>query len=102
MARRTALLLLLGIAVGTFSAIGDAISFLAAPANAVGPWVAAAFAAGAIAERPRAGAVGGMVALLVAVVAYYVGVRVLWGAGALGAAAIGVAVDVVRRIAVGA
>jgi hypothetical protein len=72
-------LALLGIGLGTFSVVGDTVPFLAAPANAVGPWIVVAFAAGVVARRPRPGAVAGAIVLVLAVVTYYVGARIVWG-----------------------
>lgn len=72
-------LALLGVGLGTFSVVGDTVPFLAAPANAIGPWIVVAFAAGIVAGRPRPGAVAGAGVLVLAVVAYYVGVRMVWG-----------------------
>jgi hypothetical protein len=62
-----------------FSVAGDSVPVLAAPANAVGPWIVVAFAAGIVARRPRAGALAGAATLILAVVTYYVGVRLVWG-----------------------
>jgi hypothetical protein len=79
MTRRIGLVAALGVGLGVFSAVGDGIVFLAAPANAVGPWIVAAFAAGVVAGHERSGAIFGALALVVAVVTYYVGVRLMWG-----------------------
>jgi hypothetical protein len=69
----------IAVCLGAFSVVGDTITVLAAPANAVGPWIVAAYAAGIIGRRPRPGALAGMAVLVVAVVTYYVGARLLWG-----------------------
>ena len=79
MAPRLGWMALISIGLGVFSVVGDAIPVLAAPANAVGPWIVAAYAIGAVTGRARSGAVAGAAGLVVAVVTYYVGVRLVWG-----------------------
>jgi Family of unknown function (DUF6518) len=79
MARSVGWIVLIGIGLGVFSVVGDTVSILAAPANAIGPWIVAAYVAGIVARRPGAGAVAGATALVLAVVTYYVGVRLVWG-----------------------
>jgi hypothetical protein len=77
--------LLLGVALGVFSFVGDLTTgdspeiLLNALANAFGPWVVIAFVAGIVAARPTAGAWAGPLALMVAVVAYYVVFLLAWG-----------------------
>jgi hypothetical protein len=87
--------ILLGIALGAFSLVGDLLPadtplvVLVAMANAIGPWLAVAFVAGAIGGSPRGGAIGGSprggaiagsLALVAGVLTYYAGVQVVWGA----------------------
>jgi hypothetical protein len=85
--RYASVAVLLGVAVGAFSSRADFLPIdtplivLAAMGNATGPWVAAAFAAGAAACRPRAGAVGGAIALGIGVGTYYVAALLTWPAG---------------------
>ena len=75
----------IGVVLGVLSAWFDSLPVdtplivLVAMANAVGPWLVAAFAAGAVAGRRSAGALAGAVALIVGVVAYYVGLRAIYG-----------------------
>ena len=73
--------LLLGVALGAASLVGDAIGIrlLNGLANAAGPWLVVAFAAGLGHLDLRAGAVGGALSLLAAVATYYVGIPILWG-----------------------
>jgi hypothetical protein len=86
MSRALGLALLLGIALGAFSLVGDLLPadtplvVLVAMANAIGPWVAVAFVAGAIGGSPRGGAIAGSLALAAGVLTYYMGVLVVWGA----------------------
>ena len=83
-ARTIAGALLLGVALGVFSFVGDLLTgdspeiVLNALANAFGPWVVIAFVAGIVAARPTAGAWAGPLALMVAVVAYYAVFLVVW------------------------
>ena len=79
MTRQLAWMAVLGLALGTFSIVGDRIPLLAAPANAVGPWIIAAFASGAAARSVRAGAGLGAGALVIAVAVYYAGARLAYG-----------------------
>jgi hypothetical protein len=72
---------LIGIGLGAFSAIGDTIAVLAAPANAVGPWIVAAYVTGILAGHPRSGAGAGAAVLVLGIVTYYAGVRLIWGEG---------------------
>src|SRR5439155_17793750 len=75
--RRIAVAVLLGLAVGLFSSRADLLPadtllhVVVVMGNAVGPWVAVGFAAGALQGEMRRGAVGGAVALCVGVVTYY-------------------------------
>jgi hypothetical protein len=54
---------------------------LVALGNATGPWVAVAFAAGAVAGSPRPGAVAGAIALGIGVGTYYVAALLTWPGG---------------------
>ena len=47
--------------------------------NAIGPWVAVGFAAGAIQRDPRHGALGGGIALCAGVATYYAAAFLTWG-----------------------
>ena len=47
--------------------------------NAVGPWVAVGFAAGALQGTPRRGALGGALALCLGVATYYGAALLTWG-----------------------
>jgi hypothetical protein len=73
--RQVAIPLLLGVALGLFSARGDGVRIMVINglANAASPWILVAFAAGALQSAPRSGAVAGAIALLTGVVTYYVG-----------------------------
>ncbi|HEX6655746.1 MAG TPA: DUF6518 family protein [Candidatus Limnocylindria bacterium] len=66
---------LLGVALGLFSARGDGVQVMVINglANAASPWIVAAFTAGALQGSIRLAAVAGALALLVAVITYYVG-----------------------------
>jgi hypothetical protein len=85
--RYASIAVLLGVAVGFFSSRADMLPIdtplvvLVALGNAIGPWVAVAFAAGAVAGRPRAGAVGGAIALGIGVGTYYVAALLTWPGG---------------------
>jgi hypothetical protein len=85
--RYASVAVLLGVAVGVFSSRADMLPIntplivLVALDNAAGPWVVVAFAAGAVAGRPRAGAVGGAVALGIGVGTYYVAALLTWPGG---------------------
>jgi hypothetical protein len=74
--------LVAGIALGLFSALGDRLPadtplhVLVALANAAGPWLAVAFTVGAVARRPWAGAVAAAASLVVAIIVYYLGIYV--------------------------
>jgi hypothetical protein len=69
-----------GLALGFFSAFGDGLPadtllhVLVALANAAGPWFVVAFCVGALQPRPLRGAGAGTVALVVAVIGYYLGI----------------------------
>lgn len=65
--------LLLGIALGALSSFGDASSVVIvnALANAASPWLLAAFLAGAVQRSPGRAAIAGLLALGVALAAYY-------------------------------
>ncbi|HUP83009.1 MAG TPA: DUF6518 family protein [Candidatus Limnocylindria bacterium] len=71
-----------GVALGSFSVFSD--YFLSNPwaiaGNVAGTWVVVAFLVGAFAMKgaARDGALGGLVALLAADIAYYVGTSVAW------------------------
>lgn len=73
-----------GVALGTFSVLSD--YFLHNPwaiaGNIAGTWVIVAFAVGAFAMKgaAREGALGGVVALLSATLAYYAGTAIGWDA----------------------
>ncbi|MEP7040796.1 MAG: DUF6518 family protein [Chloroflexota bacterium] len=70
----------LGIALGAFSMIGDGLDpttplhVIVALANAAGPWLAIAFAVGALQGTPQRGGVAGAVALTTATFVYYLGI----------------------------
>ena len=74
-----AITLVLGVALGLFSLIGDGLPvdrltvILVALANAAGPWLVTAFAAGALQRHPRRGAIAGGAAMAAAVTVYYAG-----------------------------
>jgi hypothetical protein len=73
---RTVLLpMVLGALLGIFSARGDGVQITVVNglANAASPWILVAFAAGTLQTSLRLGAVAGALALLVAVLTYYVG-----------------------------
>jgi len=70
----------LGIALGAGSWFSDQLAWpfqLLVPTNAVGAWLAVAFAAGATGRTVLLGALRGLVALLAAVAAYYLLIRFL-------------------------
>lgn len=104
MSNRTSLTiaLALGVALGLFSFLGDALPVdtpmivLVALANAASPWLVTAFAAGGIARDRSRGATSGALALSVAVATYYGGLAIRSVApgdlGVVSAAWIGVAV----------
>jgi hypothetical protein len=85
--RRLLAALLLGVGVGLFSSRADflppetPLHVLVAMGNAIGPWVAVAFLAGAIQGDARRGAVGGAVALMAGVTTYYLAALLFWGHG---------------------
>jgi hypothetical protein len=54
---------------------------LVALGNATGPWVTVAYAAGAVAGRPRAGATSGAIALGIGVGTYYLAAILTWPGG---------------------
>ena len=78
------LALIAGVALGLFSGLGDrlpadtVLHVLVALANAAGPWLVTAFAVGALAGAPVAGALTGTAALVAAVAVYYLTIY-LWG-----------------------
>jgi hypothetical protein len=78
---------LLGLGLGLFSSWADflpaqtPLHVLIAMGNAIGPWVAVGFAAGAIQRRTAIGAAGGAISLAAGVAAYYVAALLNWGAG---------------------
>jgi hypothetical protein len=75
----------IGMALGVMSAWFDSLPIdtplivLVAMANAVGPWLVAAFLAGSRLRDHRHGALAGVIALAVAVMAYYLGIRLIYG-----------------------
>jgi hypothetical protein len=75
----------LGIALGVFSLVGDALPdeaptiLLNGLANATALWTLTAFASGLLVRRVRRGALAGALALVFAVLAYYVAFRFVWG-----------------------
>jgi hypothetical protein len=83
--RRIAAAVVLGLGVGLFSSRADLLPadtllhVMVVMGNAVGPWVAVGFAAGAIQGEPRRGAVGGAVALCMGVATYYGAGLLTWG-----------------------
>lgn len=76
-AQRVLAAVVAGLVLGLFSAIGDGLPpdtplhVVVALANAAGPWLAAAFAVGALQERPRAGAIAGLLTVAIAIGTYY-------------------------------
>jgi len=84
MSNRTSLAIAvaLGFALGLFSLLGDGLPIdaptivLVALANAAGPWLVTAFAAGAMAPDRSLGAISGALALSVAVATYYIGLAI--------------------------
>lgn len=83
--RLPATVLGLGLALGLFSSIGDSLPIenplivLVAMANAAGPWLVAAFFAGAIQGHARRGALAGFLTLGIAVGIYYLYMILVWG-----------------------
>jgi hypothetical protein len=83
--RRLVVAVLLGMGVGLFSSRADLLPadtllhVVVVMGNAVGPWVAVGFAAGAIQGEPRPGAVGGAIALCIGVATYYGAALLTWG-----------------------
>lgn len=77
--------LLLGVGVGLFSSRADLLPadtllhVVVVMGNAVGPWVAVGFTAGAIQGEARRGAVGGAIALCSGVATYYGAALLTWG-----------------------
>jgi hypothetical protein len=75
----------LGIGLGVFSLVGDSLPddaptiLLNGLANATALWTLTAFACGVLVRRIRWGALAGALALLLAVIAYYVAFRFVWG-----------------------
>jgi hypothetical protein len=75
----------IGLMLGILSAWFDSLPVdtplivLVAMANAVGPWLAAAFLAGSWMGDSRRGALAGLLALAVGVPAYYAGIRLIYG-----------------------
>lgn len=80
--RRLLIAVAAGLALGTFSVLSD--YFLVNPwaiaGNIAGTWVLVAFVVGAFAMTgtARTGAIGGLIALLTATLAYYVGTSIAW------------------------
>jgi hypothetical protein len=74
-----------GLALGFLSAWFDSLpvdtplKVLASMANAVGPWLIAAYFVGSRFGDPRNGAIGGLVALTIGVTAYYIGLLAFYG-----------------------
>ena len=83
--RRLAAVVLLGVGVGLFSSRSDLLPadtllhVVVVMGNAVGPWVAMGFAAGAVQRDARLGSVGGAMALCVGVATYYLAALLTWG-----------------------
>jgi hypothetical protein len=83
--RRLAAAVLLGVGVGLFSSRADLLPadtllhVVVVMGNAVGPWVAVGFAAGAIQGEPRRGAAGGAISLCMGVATYYGAALLTWG-----------------------
>jgi hypothetical protein len=83
--RRLAAAVLLGLAVGLFSSRADLLPadtllhVVVVMGNAVGPWAAVGFAAGAVQRDTRVGALGGAIALSVGVATYYLAALLTWG-----------------------
>lgn len=75
MRARLVVAVLLGVLLGLFSAGGDGVHVMVINglANAASPWIVVAFAAGVIQASTRWGAAAGALALLVAVLTYYLG-----------------------------
>jgi hypothetical protein len=67
--------IVLGVLLGLFSARGDGVQVMVVNglANAASPWIVVAFAAGTLQRSARLGAAAGALALLVAVLTYYIG-----------------------------
>jgi hypothetical protein len=76
---------LLGVGIGLFSSRADLLPsdtllhVVVVMGNAIGPWVAVGFAAGAMQGDLRRGAVGGAVALCIGIVTYYGAAILTWG-----------------------
>lgn len=83
--RHLAVAVLLGVGVGLFSSRADLLPadtllhVVVVMGNAVGPWVAVGFAAGAVQGEPKRGAAGGAIALCVGVATYYGAALLTWG-----------------------
>jgi hypothetical protein len=81
------LALLLGVGLGLFSSRADILPpdtllhVVVVMGNAVAPWVAVGFAAGAIQGEMRRGAIGGAIALCIGVATYYLAALLTWGQG---------------------
>lgn len=99
----------LGAILGAAAWFSDQLGWplqLVVPANAIGAWVSVAFAAGATGRTTLLGTARGLVALLVAVVAYYLLIAALGqgirSAGATHAATVWGAIAVIAGPAMGA
>jgi len=83
--RRLAVAVLLGLGIGLFSSRADLLPpdtllhVIVVMGNAVGPWVAVGFAAGAIQRDVRRGTAGGAIALCIGVATYYGAAVLTWG-----------------------
>jgi hypothetical protein len=83
--RRAAVVVVLGVGVGIFSSRADLLPadtllhVVVVMGNAVGPWVAVGFAAGAVQRDARLGSVAGAIALCVGVATYYMAALLTWG-----------------------
>lgn len=83
--RRSSVAILLGVGVGLFSSRADLLPadtllhVVVVMGNAVGPWVAVGFAAGAVQRDPGRGALGGVLGLCAGVATYYVAALLTWG-----------------------
>jgi hypothetical protein len=73
--------LALGLAIGALSLLGDAVGIrvLNGLANAAGSWLLVAFVSGSLHPDLRAGGLAGAATLLFGVVAYYLGIGVVFG-----------------------
>ena len=82
--RNPALVILIGLAVGMVTQIGQSIlpDAWSPIANAISPWLAGAFLVGAAMPSPRAAVVAGIATLACALVGYYAMTELRYGIGA--------------------